>query len=149
MTASHDVMIAKPRVYYELPAAVGGTVVFPILAVRYPVTSLSFIFFLCLALGSVAFGLHALLMRLRFGNDVIGITVGPWIRSVELTQLVRVDYHRSGNAKAYILRDSNGGKLTVELARFRRESEWKPLILAAADRCNAKVDPRARRSLQR
>jgi hypothetical protein len=86
-------------------------------------------------------------MRLRYDEQTVAMTIGPWRRAVELAQLESVTWKRTGGARSrgtIFLRDRAGHVTPIYVDRFKRRSEWGPLILHAAERAGATVDEHAR-----
>ena len=106
---------------------------------------------LLLLLSALCFPLamYSLIIRLTWTGESIAVLVGPIRREVSLTALVRVGYRRSGRTVLYVLQDQAGREVRIDGNLFAPDDEWKALILDAADRAGAEVDPKARVSLTR
>ena len=91
--------------------------------------------------------MYSLIVHLEWNDESMVLVVGPYKRRVSLLALRLVGYRRSGRTVLYYLKDTSGAKLKLEASMFKRDDVWKKLILKAADRAGAEVDPRARESL--
>jgi hypothetical protein len=96
---------------------------------------------------SIPLAIYELIVRLSWTSESISKLAGPIRREVSLTALAGVGYRRSGTTAVYLLEDRAGRKLRINAGLFVPDDEWKPLILSAADRSGARVDPKARVSL--
>jgi hypothetical protein len=99
-----------------------------------------------LAIGLLLAG-WTLLMRLRYDLESLAMTLGPWRRSVTLTNLESVTWKRTGGGRSrgtIYVRDRAGHAAPIYVGRFKGRQEWGPLILSAADRCHAPVDRHSR-----
>jgi hypothetical protein len=93
----------------------------------------------------------ALLMRLRWDHDRFSMSIGPWRRSVTLSELESVTWKRTGGARSrgtIFLRDRAGRTVPIYVSRFTGRSDWGPLIVRAAERSKASVDRRSRAYLE-
>lgn len=145
--------VASPVAYSEAPAGVAGLVLC-VIATRAMGTSdgVGFVgaaLIAVIGLIAVFVGLRSVVIRLRFSQDRLSIVMGPIRRSIDLRELTEVGYRRSGRAGFYLLRDRRGGRLNVPVTRFKRDDEWKGLILRSARISGADLDPRAKRSLEK
>ncbi|WP_346534399.1 hypothetical protein [Micromonospora sp. DPT] len=105
--------------------------------------------FAAAALACLLWLAYSAVLRLHYGPDRFTVTAGPWRRGVDLHRLTQVSYRRSGRSAVVVLRDATGASLPVDLRRFGSIAQWAPLILAAAERTHARVDPAARTALER
>lgn len=143
-----DVQVAKPVKYGELPAALGSIGVWVYLAVTGDGTDAlggSPLLLLGLMLGG-----WTVLMRLRFGPQHLALVIGPWRRWVDLNALENVSWKMTGgwmSQGTLFVSDIHGHRVPIYVGRFTRADEWGRLLLSAADRVGAAVDPRARRLL--
>jgi len=103
---------------------------------------------LIFGLSLIPAALYSLLVRLEWSSSHIAVTVGRWRREVSLTGLTSVDYESSGRSAKYLLADAAGRRLAIQVTLFLRDDEWKPLILETARLSGAKVEPRAKVSLE-
>ena len=142
-----DAQIAPPRHAGELPAVVAGMVLCALLGNRLGLPE--GLTLLAPGLALLAVGVRAVTQRLAFSPDEIALVIGPWRRAVRLDHLASIDYRRTGRTAVLRLVDRDGGRLRLDIGRFRRDDEWGALLLAAADHSAADVDPRARVSLSR
>jgi hypothetical protein len=103
----------------------------------------------------IALGLGAwtLLRQLRFSRSSLRITLGPWSRAVDLTQLESIRWKDNTigvtAAGTLYVRDRSGHRVAIEVGRFKRGAEWAPLLLEAAAAGGATVDKSARKILER
>jgi hypothetical protein len=152
MEMDGEYSVATPVAYGEIPAGVAGLALCAI-AIHASTTAngLGLILILPIAaLGIVAvlIGVRSVIIRLRFSQDRLSMVVGPFERSIDLRELAEVGYRRSGRTAFYLLRDRRGNYLSVPVTRFKRDDEWKRLIVDSAMESGANMDPRARRSLE-
>lgn len=152
-SAGHDDVerVATPARYNELVAAFAGAACWLVLLVTNgPLFGLQTLWLLLIALG---LGAWSLLRRLRYSRSSLRITLGPWSRVVDMTQLesIRWKDNTVGVAAAGTLyvRDRSGHRVPIEVGRFKRGDEWAPLLLEAAAACDATVDRSARKILER
>lgn len=152
-SAGHDDVerVATPARYNELVAAFAGAACWLVLLVTNgPLFGLQTLWLVLIALG---LGAWSLLRRLRFSRSSLRITLGPWSRVVDMTQLesIRWKDNTVGVAAAgtLYLRDRSGHRAPIEVGRFKRGDEWAPLLLEAAAACGATVDRSARKILER
>jgi hypothetical protein len=143
--------VATPARYNELVAAFAGAACWLVLLVTTgPLFALQTLWVLLIALG---IGAWTLLRRLRFSRSSLRITLGPWSRAVDLTQLASIRWKDNnvgvGAAGTLYLRDRSGHRVPIEVGRFKRGTEWAPLLLEAAAACGATVDGSARKILER
>jgi hypothetical protein len=85
--------------------------------------------------------------RLYFSSREISLTNGFTNRSILLTNLRSIGYRRSGAGAKLVLTDDSGRIMGINIRGFKRDDEWGSLLLAAAERNGATVDPRARESI--
>lgn len=88
-----------------------------------------------------------LLMRLHYDQESLAMTLGPWHRRVNLTDLESVTWKRTGGGRSrgtIVVRDHTGHAVPIYVERFKGRPEWGPLILGAADKCKATVDRHSR-----
>ena len=93
----------------------------------------------------------ALLMRLRFDRDSIERTIGPFRQRVRLDALARIEFKQTGGWRSQgmlFVSDKQGHRVGIYVGRFSRAAEWSALLLDAAERAHASVQPRARDILQ-
>lgn len=91
--------------------------------------------------------LYLAVVYLEWSGSRIAVVAGPWRRQVSLASLTELGYARSGRTALYLLRDSRGGRLKLQAGQFLRDDVWKALVLSAARRQGARIDPRAATSL--
>jgi hypothetical protein len=143
--------IAKPRAYGEIPAGLAG-LFFVIFYVKETFSSPLLAQIVLLPLGilgtaALLLGIRSIIIRLYFNDTMLGISTGPFRRSIDLTRLAEVGYRRSHYTNFYLLRCSDGSHLSVQGTRFLRDDEWKSLILRSAHASGAKIDSKAEKSL--
>jgi hypothetical protein len=153
MKGDGDYSVATPVAYSEAPAGIAGLALCWLafhLATTASGLGVMIIIGAIAILGVVAvlLGIRSIIIRLHFNQDRLAIVTGPFERSVHLRELVEVGYRRSGRAGFYVLRDGRGGRLNVPVTRFKRDDQWKKLILDSATATGAEIDPKARRSLR-
>jgi hypothetical protein len=152
-SAGHDDVeqVATPARYNELVAAIAGAACWlALLVTNGPLFGLQTLWLLLIAFG---LGAWTLLRRLRFSRSSLRITLGPWSRVVDLTQLEGIRWKDNtvgvGAAGTLYVRDRSGHRVPIEVGRFKRGDEWAPLLLEAAAACGATVDGSAREILER
>jgi hypothetical protein len=140
-------LVAKPTQFREMVAAtvfVGLWLAY--LIVQGPVTALEGIWLLLLG---VLVGAWCLLMRLRFGHGTLLFTVGLWHREVDLDALESIRRKSAlVGVDKMLVKDRHGGRVPIYVGRFTGIEEWGPLLLDAAGRSNAQVDPQSRHLLE-
>ena len=141
--------IAGPTQFGELvPATVGLTIWFAILATEGVTVGIKYSWLLLIALG---LGSWALLMRLRYTPERFLRTIGPWRSEVDLDALQSIRWKRTGTWRSQgmiFVRDRHGGQVGIYVGRFNKIDEWGPLLLQAAERSGADVDSHSRRILR-
>lgn len=150
-TSPEDVeQVAKPAYYGELLAAGAGTATWLGLLVQNgPLFGLQTIWLLFIGLG---LGAWTLMIRLRFSRYRLRLTLGPWSRAVDLTELESIRWKDTGLADpingTIHVRDRSGHKVPIYVGRFKRGEEWGPLLLQAAAAYGATVDAKSREILE-
>ncbi len=133
--------VAGPTEYGELvPAAAGLAIWLWIAADGGWLVGLEYSFLLLIAL---MLGGWALLMRLRYDEDHLARTIGPWRLRVDLTTLESVRWKMTGGWRSrgtIFVRDRRGGRVPIYVGRFKRPEEWGQLLLESAERSGAEVD---------
>jgi hypothetical protein len=145
---SSDERVATPTKFGEVFTATVGVAIWAAIAIQQGLdVGLKYSWLLLTAL---ALGAWALLMRLRYTSDRLAMTIGPWRRRVDLNSLDSISWKMTGAWRSQgtiLVRDRNGGEVPIYVGRFNRENEWGPLLLDAANRCEAQVDHRSRQLL--
>jgi hypothetical protein len=141
--------VAAPAEYLELVAAGAGAALWiGLLVSEGPLFALQTIWILVASLGV---GGWTLLQRLRFSRSRLRITLGPWSRAADLTQLESIHWKEGAVLSSWgriYVRDRSGHRVPIEVGRFRRGKEWGPLLLRAAADCKASVDEPSRLILE-
>jgi hypothetical protein len=138
--------VARPRSYGDLPAALSGAVVSAVVLIGQSGWARLGLALACLACAGWAAAVIA--MRLHFSPSKIAVTVGPWTRTVSLTELSDVGYKRTGYTAVITLKDRSGGRLSINVRRFKRDNEWSRLILDASIRAGVVLPKGAQASLE-
>jgi hypothetical protein len=148
--ATHDdkEQVATPARFPELIATGGGVATWiGLLITNGPLFGLEAIWIL---LAALAVGAWAIMRRLRFSRSRLRLTLGPWSRMVDLTQVESIRW-KEGSAPlsqgTIYVRDRSGHRVPIEVARFKRGQEWGPLLLQAAAATGATVDAKSREIL--
>ena len=105
-----------------------------------------------LPLAALLLGGWAVLMKLRFDDDFIERTIGPWRQRVRLDALAGIEFKQTGGWRSkgmLFVSDTQGHRVGIYVGRFSRAAEWSALLLNAAENAHASVQPRARGILQR
>ncbi len=106
-----------------------------------------------LAVVYAGIGVYVRIGRLTIRNGRISITAGPIRHSVDLERLTQVTYRRPGRGRRsvanIVLEDLTGQRLKISVGGFgfARDDEWAAIILHAAERARAVVEPKARNCL--
>jgi hypothetical protein len=141
--------VAAPAQYLELVAAGAGAALWiGLLVSNGPLFALQAIWILLAALGV---GAWTVLRRLRFSRSRLRVTLGPWSRAADLTQLESIHWKEGAlltSQGTIYVRDRSGHRVPIEVGRFRRGKEWGPLLLQAAAACKAEVDEPSRLILE-
>jgi hypothetical protein len=142
--------VAGPTEFGELPLAILSVVMFPIVWIRLGAHVAAQA--LPLLLIGLFLGGWALSMRLRFDSDYIERTIGPFRQRVQLDALASIEHKQTGGWRSQgmlFVSDTDGHRVGIYVGRFSRAAEWSSLLLAAAERAHASVQPGARGILQR
>jgi hypothetical protein len=137
--------VAKPTFLGPLvPASVGVVCWFLILGTEGWVAGMKYSWLLLLA---VSLGCWIGLPRLHYWPTRLELTVGPWRRAVDLTDLKGIRWKSvrgAGNQGKLLITDRHGGLIPIYVGRFSKTQEWCPLLLGAAEHSDAYVESRAR-----
>jgi len=148
--SSQPELVATPTQFGELvPAGAGVLGWLYVLIAHGTVAALETVWILPIVLPMAVWTLG---MRLRYGPDRVSMSVGPWMRFVDLKALDRVSWTMTGGWRSQgtvFLSDKAGHKVPIYVGRFNHSEEWAPLILDAAANCNASVEKRAGSILER
>ena len=138
-------LIAKPTEVGEMLPAMAGVAIWLYFLIGQGMTAgLETIWLLLIA---VPLGAWALLMRLRFGDGRLVVTVGPWRRGVDLATVDSISWTMTGGGLSrgtILVRDRHGGRVPIYVGRYTDIEDWGPRLLDAARRSGAIVDPQAR-----
>ena len=144
---------AGPRAFSEAPVGIAGLLMI-FGSIKMAITASPLGLWLIVVplallglLGTVV-GLRSVIIRLLYNDNGLMIVTGPFRQYFSLKELDEVGYKRSGRTALYQLKNVGGHQLSLEVSRFKRDDEWKKVILLAAARTGANVDPRAQRSLE-
>jgi hypothetical protein len=138
--------VARPNSYGDFPAALSGVVTSAVMSIGE--SGWARFGFVMACLVCAAWVLAIILVRLHFSPFEIAVTVGPWSRSVKLTELSEVRYKRTGYTAMIVLKDSSGGRVSINVRRFKRDNEWARVILDASIRTGVDLPKGARASLE-
>lgn len=140
--------VAGPTQFGEMPAATIGVGIWVYFLVAQGVSAAVEVFpLLVIGLGR---GAWALLMRVRFSETTIAMTIGPWRREADLTALESIEWKMTGGWRSQgtiFVNDRAGHRVLIYVGRFKRVDEWSRLLLEAAARTGAHVDQSARKLL--
>lgn len=141
--------VARPATYGEMAAATASVAIWLYFLVAQGAgPALEASPFLVLG---VLLGAWTLLIRLRFSPTRLVLAVGPWRRSVDLEAIESVHWKMTGGGRSrgtIFVSDRRGRRVPICVGRFRRSDEWGPVLLEAAARAGADVDPRTRDLLE-
>jgi len=96
-------------------------------------------------------GAWTLLMRVRFSDTTIAMTIGPWRRTADLTTLESITWKMTGGWRSQgtiFVRDRLHHRVPIYVGRFKRVDEWSRVLLDAATRTGAAVDEAACKLLE-
>ena len=148
VSGTQRVLVAKPTKFGEMPAAVSACVIWLVVLLGEGVAAgLETGWLLLIA---VPLGAWTLLMRLRFEPGRLWMTVGPWRRSAGLQRLQSVRWKMTGGGRSrgtIFVTDVTGARVPIYVGRYTGLEQWGPLLLAAAEACDATVDERSRHVL--
>lgn len=136
--------VARPSRAPELIPAAGAVIVWVILLIGAPRTALFSIWLLLVGLLLAGW---ALLMRLRYSSHSLAVTIGPWRRAADLTNLESVTWKRTGGGRSrgtIVVRDRSGHRVPVYVGRFTALSDWGPLLVRSAVASSAVIDDHSR-----
>jgi hypothetical protein len=139
---------ARPSRAPEVIPAAGSIVLWIVLLIGDPETALLSIWLLLLG---VALAVHALLIRLRYSPRQLAVTIGPWRRAVDLTQLESISWKRTGGGRSrgtIMVRDRSAHVAPIYVGRFTARREWGPLLIQAAAKSQAPIDAHSRAYLE-
>lgn len=148
-SARDQVVVGRFVFFGTVPACVAGTLCWALIALSDGlVAGLKYSWLLAIA---AYLGLRPALARLRVDGKAFRMTViGPWRQSVDLKALESVQWRHTGGPASrgsMFIRDRHGGKVRVGVGDFTGVHTWGPLLLSAAEECNAKVDDASRDAL--
>ena len=141
MPADSRERVARPTQFGEMLAVTAGVAIWAgIVAQQGWEFGLKYSILLLIA---VPLGAWTLLMRLRYRPGSLRMTIGPWRRAVDLNALESINWRMTGAWRSQgtiFVTDHHGKRVPIYVGRFNRIEEWGPLLLDAAERCNATVD---------
>lgn len=143
-------VVGKQQRYYEMPAAVASVLCWLYIAASEGmVVGAKNAWFLLLGL---SLGVYSLRMRLELCGTTLALAyLGPWRHEVDLQSLQSVTWKHTGAAASrgsIFVRARDGRKLRIPVGRLDGIGEWGVILLEAAARCHADVDPVARQLLE-
>ena len=144
-----SVIVGRQRRFYELPAAIGGTLSWlAIVIADGPVRGLEYVWVLVIGLWLGAFSL----MRVRIQGSALLLTViGPWRGSVNLSSIESIRWSKTGRDRArgnIYVTDRLGGRVRIPVGRLDGIEIWGRALLDGAATSDASVDPTARKLLE-
>jgi len=141
--------VAGPTQFGDLVGVITLVVLWPIVWVRLGAHMAAAVLLVLFA--SLPLVGWALLMRLRFDDDFIERTIGPFRQRVQLDALASIEFKQTGGWRSQgmlFVSDTSGHRVGIYVGRFSRAAEWSALLLAAAEAAQVSVQPRARGILQ-
>jgi hypothetical protein len=140
--------VARPCEFSAMPAVISGIAIWIyFLVAQGLIVALEASWLLLLGLWM---GSWTLLMRLRFNDKTIAVTIGPWRRAADLATLDSITWKMTGDWRSHgtiFVRDRAGHRVPIYVGRFKRVDEWSRLLLDTAARTGAHVDHSAQELL--
>ena len=142
--------VARPSEFGEMPAAISGIAIWIYFLVAQGFTAAAEVSPLLLI--GLILGAWTLLMRVRFDDATIAMTIGPWRRAADLGSLDSITWKMTGGWRSQgtiFVHDKQEHRVPIYVGRFKRVDEWSRVLLDAAARTGATVDASAREVLTR